>query len=132
MLTSLHQSSLLFDLSIIPPLHLTIDMPFYRLIYPSFALSFSSYQFLQLPIILPINHTLPSNTGQSLHYSFHIYESTHSFRPCSLLKRFHTRQFCTPFSLFRAKSNRIYRDLNTRPSGLSPVLSSTENRMRLL
>jgi hypothetical protein len=70
----------LFHLSRVPPLHVTIDIPLSRLIYPSLDLSVSPYPFFRLPIILLTNHIIPSNINQSP-IILPIYDQIHFSRP---------------------------------------------------
>jgi len=113
--TYFHKSALLFHLSIIPPLHITIDIPLSRLSYPSLDLSFSPYPLFHLSIILLINHILPSNINLQL---FFLYMNRLISSDLDCYWRISTPANSPPDSHYSEVNPTIYNDLNTCPSGL--------------
>jgi hypothetical protein len=115
-----HKSALLFHLSTIPPSHITIDIPLYRLIYQSLNLSVSPYPVFHLPIILLIHHIFPSNISLQL---FILYMDRFISSDLDCYWRISTPASSPPYSPYSEVNPTLCHDLDIRPSGLSPILS---------
>jgi hypothetical protein len=117
MCSHFHKSALLFHLLIIPTLHITIDILLSRLSYSSLDLSVSPYPLFHLPIILLINHILPSNINHQL---FFLYMNKFISSDLDWYWRTRTSANSPPDSHYSKVNPTTYHDLNTCPSGLLP------------